>query len=182
MADTPRRTARTGPRPPPARVATDDALSDDIFDALRDLPDDQRTALTAVLVSQEFHSGPVPSPSKLAEYKMVLAEAPREIFDMANREQTHQNEYRDRALDSEISYRLYTLVAAFIIIFTMIVGAIVLGMTDHEKAAVALGAASGLTLIAGAFLRGRNLFPKGEAPKAKGPKPRPDRQVSRQKR
>lgn len=180
---------RGGPparRAAPAPAGPDEALTGQIINALDSLPEKQRVALTAVLVS-EYHNGPLPAPQTLAGYAAVLSESPREILDMARTEQAHQNDYRDRALDSEINYRLLTLFAAFIIVFTMVVGAIVLAIAGHDEAAIALSAASGLTLIAGAFLRGRDLFPTNKpsppaAPGSQPAKPRPNRPPQRGKR
>ena len=157
-------------------------LTGEIMQALDALPEEQRIALTTVLVSQEYHSGPLPTPKTLAGYAAILPEAPREILNMAHLEQAHMNAYRDRALNSEINYRLFTLIAAFSVVALMIIGAIVLGVTDHEKAAIALGAASGLTLIAGAFLRGRDLFPKVGPQKPTPAKPSRNRTPARSRR
>lgn len=59
---------------------------------------------------------------------------------------------------SEIGYRNLTLTAATFVVLAMIVGAVALGLVDHERCAMALGAASGLTPVAGAFPKGRDPF------------------------
>ena len=157
-------------------------LTGEILQALDALPEEQRIALTTVLVSQEYHSGPLPTPQTLAGYAAVLPEAPREILNMAHIEQAHINAYRDRALNSEINYRLFTLLAAFGVVALMVVGAVILGVTGHEQAAIALGAATGVTLVAGAFLNGRDLFPKAAAKKPATSKPAQARKPARSRR
>ncbi len=130
-----------------------------------------------------FHSGPLPPADVFADYDRICPGAAREILDMAVRAQTHAHDMETRALKSEASYRVLGIVTAGLVIAVMIGGAVTCAIYGYENAAMALGAAAGLSSLAGVFVRGQGLFearkaePVPEEPlRKKGPVKRSNKQ------
>jgi uncharacterized membrane protein len=150
----------TDPQSPGTETSKDIAR---VRDALVDAGVQQQTAERAsVRVVHEFasryHSGPLPPADVFSEYEAICPGAAREILDMAVREQAHSHSMDRDALRSEVQYRKLSIIAASLIVVSMIGAATVCAVTGHEYAAVALGGAAALSTLAGVFVRGRNLF------------------------
>ncbi len=142
----------------------------EILDRLEALPDDSRREMMAVLYQ---HTGPLPDPGQFAAYKAVDPEAPRAILAMAKRDHEHRIDMASRMLTSEISYRRETLLAALVAFLAVVAGATVAAVTNHEIAAGSIAAMGGVAFAVGAWLKGRDLFPKSEPPSAPEPAPAP---------
>lgn len=138
----------------------------EILDRLETMPDGERRQMMAVLYQ---HQGPLPDPGTFAAYKTIDPEAPREILAMAKRDHEHRIDMASRMLTSEVGYRRETLWAATGLLALIVVCTTALGVTGHEVAAGVLGGAGGAMAVAGVILRGRDLFPKGEAPSVPEP-------------
>lgn len=52
----------------------------------------QQLVMTAVSVSEERHSGPLPSPRQLREYEEIVPGGAERIFQMAERQQSHRHQ------------------------------------------------------------------------------------------
>ena len=52
---------------PPKSSDSDSTLSCEILEALSALPEQRRDEIASIIVSQEFHSGPMPSPKRLLD-------------------------------------------------------------------------------------------------------------------
>ena len=101
---------------------------------------------------------------------------------MAIRQQKHDIGMRERALASEINYRILTLAAAAMVTLCIIGGTVLLGLYGREKAASVLGAAGGIMLVAGALVKGRDLFPSsGPASKDRNPQTRAQQRATKRK-
>lgn len=129
----------------------------DVEEVIAQLPEERREELVEVLVSEDYHSGPVPSPRAMAGYELVSPGMARGLFDMAVRQQGHDHRMQVAVLASEANYRNLTLLAATLVLLTLTGGSIALGVAGQTTAAIALAGASSLAVLAGVILKGRDL-------------------------
>ena len=138
-----------------------------------DPPVVERVVKSFQRVSARYHRGPLPPVEDFDAYNDVHPGAAGEILNMAVRAQTHGHRMDEIALRSEIKYRILSITLAALVVLSMIAGATICGIYGQEQAAIALGAAAGLSALAGVFVRGRNLFGGGESTDTGREPPRP---------
>ena len=117
-------------------------------------------------VVSQFHSGPLPSPETFAGYEQVCPGAAKAILDMAVRQQIHSHDMDREALRSEVSYRNAGIGFAGLIVLVMVAGTVWCANMGQKEVALLLGSVSGISLLAGVFIRGRGLFERSPAAKA----------------
>lgn len=137
------------------------SVGQDLRHLLEQAPPGAGRVIQAVL---QYHSGPLPPPEALAGYDAVEPGAAGRIISMAERQQTHAHRMATSTLRSESVYRLCGILAAVLITGGAIVGAVICALFNHEKAAIALGAAAGVSTLAGVFIRGRDMTRVQDAP------------------
>ena len=129
-----------------------------IVDALELLPPEKRGMLQSILISQESYSGPIPSPRILAGMETVVPGSAREVIGMAVKQQDFDHSFSTAVLTSESRYRLSTLALAGAVLVGLIGGAIYCATIHETAVAITLGAVGGMSVLAGAIIRGRDLF------------------------
>lgn len=77
---------------------------------------------------------------------------------MAIRAQVHGHAMDEKALDSEDGYRKLGMSMTGLLVLCMLIATVICAALGHERTPIALGAATGLTTVAGVFVRGRGLF------------------------
>jgi len=142
---------------------------------------EKATRVVAQFVAQH-HSGPLPPAELFEQYERICPGAAREILDMAVRAQKHGHEMDKAAMESEVTYREIGIVAATLILLTMIGGAITCALFGREIVGAALGGATALIGVAGVFIRGRGLFEKAPSKPSEPQQPKPKTRDSRGRR
>lgn len=145
--------------------------AEQIVDALDLLPPDKRGVLQSILISQESYSGPIPSPRILAGMETVVPGSARRVIDMAAKQQDFDHTFSSHVLTSESSYRIRTLLVAFLVLAGLIGGAIYCATIHETGVAITLGTVTGMSVLAGVILKGRDLFQGQSAPSPVKPKP-----------
>ena len=121
-----------------------------------------------VVVAQQHHSGPLPSPDTLARYEQLMPGLADRIVQMAEREQEHAITAQQKALESDIRAREATLRLqnrgqsfALTVVFVSLGVAVVLALMGHDGPAAAIGGVM-LGGVAAAFLGARFISPAGK--------------------
>lgn len=109
-------------------------------------------------VRQEKHSGPLPHPSTLAEYRRIIPNGAERIMQMAEAEGQHRRQvqmenlrHRELLIRNDESEVCSSQVFAFIIVMAALVVALY-GVWAQQPTIGALGGVAGLATIIGAFL------------------------------
>ena len=153
-----------------AKLAAEQA--EQIVDALELLPPDKRGVLQRILISQETYSGPIPSPRILAGMEAVVPNSARQVIGMAVKQQDFDHSFSIAVLKSESRYRLSTLALAGAVLAGLIGGAIFCATIHETAVAITLGTVSGMSVLAGVIIKGRDLFQGAIAPTAAGEAPK----------
>lgn len=147
-----------------------------IVDALELLPPEKREMLQSILISQETYSGPIPSPRILAGMEAVVPGSARQVIGMAVKQQDFDHGFSTAVLTSESRYRICTLVVATLVLAGLIGGAIFCAVIHETAVAITLGTVTGMSVLAGVILKGRDLF---QGPTTPAPAGKPSTSASR---
>jgi uncharacterized membrane protein len=111
--------------------------------------------LAAVYVKQtqiESFSGPFPKPDHLQQYKDIDPDLPRQIADMATREQTHAHNRDNTIISEEFNLKRRGQLFAFIITIFISGGGLAAILMGHEVSGTVFGGL-GLAGLVGLFLK-----------------------------
>lgn len=95
---------------------------DKIYKVLEKSPDKIIKLISIAQSKLEYHSGPLPSPETLAEYKKIDEELFRTIVSMANNQSNHRIEIEKQVISSDIKSEKRGQWFAFILFLILIVG------------------------------------------------------------
>ncbi|BCT76941.1 hypothetical protein SCMU_27830 [Sinomonas cyclohexanicum] len=101
------------------------------------------------------HSGPLPSAADLAAYKAIDPELPREILEMAKREQSHRHQMDRDELREGVSVTKRGQSLGFWIAVVVMAVAVVLGLAGQPWVAGLLGTVDLVALVT-VFVLGRS--------------------------
>lgn len=95
---------------------------DKIYKVLEESPEKISKIISIAQSKLEYHSGPLPSPETLAEYKKIDEELFRTIVSMAKNQSNHRIEIEKQVISSDIKSEKRGQWFAFILFFILIVG------------------------------------------------------------
>lgn len=113
-------------------------------------------------VTQNHHSGPLPSSETMVQYNSVIPNGADRIMIMAEKQQEHRMIIEKKAINSQLSQSKTGQIFGFVLCFLIIIASTYLGSTGHETIGSILGST---TIIAMA-----SIFVLGKLNKSKKPK------------
>ncbi|WP_315523364.1 DUF2335 domain-containing protein [Pseudoramibacter alactolyticus] len=95
---------------------------EELIRQLEDMPEEEREAVLVQAEGMEMlsFSGPLPPPQILKQYSEILPEAPREIFDMAEKETKFRHEYEKKEQKMRSRDSFLGMLFAFILCMVLI--------------------------------------------------------------
>ena len=63
----------------------------------------EETTVTRVISREQYHEGPLPAPTTMAEYEQVLPGSAERIFNLTETEQAHRQDCQKRSLTAQIA-------------------------------------------------------------------------------
>lgn len=110
-------------------------------------------------VTQNHHSGPLPSSETMVEYNSVIPNGADRIMIMAEKQQEHRMIIEKKAIGSQLSQSKNGQIFGFILCLIIIIASTYLGSTGHETIGSILGSTT-IIAMASIFVLGKLNNPK----------------------
>lgn len=145
----------TPEQPSAAPVPPVDALPPEVRDFVLSLPPDKRQQATRVLIQvTRTHSGPIPSADALAQYGLVLENAPDRILRMAEKQADHRMELEKSTIRRQLNQSGIGQILAFLVSLSCLGASSWLAYEGHDAVAGVIGGTTVVGLVS-VFIYGK---------------------------